>query len=109
MKYLAQEMPGTRASRCSHLDIPRTASSRCVLDDADIAGTVREAIDCATMVPEGTLQVEAKNGWVTLRGRVNNWMERHSVEYIALHSVGVRGVVNSIKVKEKPTGALLYL
>jgi osmotically-inducible protein OsmY len=80
--------------------------SRCVLNDADIAATVKDAIDCTTTVPEGGLQVEAKNGCVTLRGTLNSWMQRHSVEYLALHAAGVRGVVNSITVDEKPVPRL---
>jgi osmotically-inducible protein OsmY len=109
MKNLAHNIPQARVNGCAHLDIPRTASSRCVLDDGDIAATVRDAIDCTTMVPEGALQVEAKNGWVTLRGTLNSWLQRHSVEYLALHAVGVRGVVNSITVEEKPIPILLFL
>jgi len=85
----------------SRLDAPRTASSQCVLDDADVAATVKDAIGCIATVPDGALQVGVKNGWVTLRGKLDSWEQRGSVERIALHSVGVRGVVNSITVDEK--------
>src|SRR5579871_4996097 len=43
----------------THLDAPRTASSQCLLDDADIAATVRDAISCITTVPDRALQVSA--------------------------------------------------
>lgn len=85
----------------SHLDAPRTASSQCVLDDGDIATTVKDAIGCITTVPDGALQVCVKDGWVTLRGSLDNWAVRETVERVALHSVGVRGVVNSIRVDGK--------
>ncbi len=85
----------------SHLDVPRTASSQCLLDDADIAATINDAISCITTVPVGALQVGVKDGWVTLRGDLKSWAQRETVEHIALHSIGVRGVVNSITVDEK--------
>lgn len=96
----------TRIYLSSHLDVPRTASSQCLLDDGDIAATVMHAIDCITSVPDGAIQVGVKNGWVMLRGDLDNWTQRESVERIALHSVGVRGVVNSITINEKPISAL---
>lgn len=86
----------------THLDAPRTVSSQCVLDDADIATTVTDAIGCIATVPEGALQVGVRNGWVTLLGNLDNWAQREMVERIALHSVGVRGVINSITVDQKP-------
>ncbi len=85
----------------SHLDAPRSVSSQCLLDDADIAATVTDAIGCITTVPEGKLKVSAKNGWVMLRGELDSWPARETVERLALHSVGVRGVVNAITVDEK--------
>jgi osmotically-inducible protein OsmY len=90
----------------THLDAPRTVSSQCLLDDGDIAATVKDAIGCITTVPDGTVQVGVKNGWVMLRGNLDSWAEREAVERIALHSVGVRGVVNSITVDEKPVSVL---
>ncbi len=86
----------------SHLDAPRSVSSQCLLDDADIAATVTDAIGCITTAPEGKLKVSAKNGWVMLRGELESWPQREIVERLALHSVGVRGVVNAITVDEKP-------
>jgi osmotically-inducible protein OsmY len=85
----------------THLDVPRSASSQCVLDDGDIAATVKDAISCITTVPDGALQVSVKDGWVTLRGNLDSWAVRETVERVALHSVGVRGVVNSIRVNGK--------
>lgn len=95
-------MAKARIYMSTHLDVPRTASSQCILDDGDIAATVKDAIGCITTVPDGTLRVTAKNGWVTLRGNLDSWARREMVEHIALRSVGVRGVVNSITVEEKP-------
>ena len=87
----------------SHLDVPRTASSQCVLDDADVAATVKDAISCITTAPEEAIQITVENGWVTLRGKLDSWAERDTVECIALHSVGVRGVINSMTVEGKGT------
>lgn len=94
-----------RIYRSSRLDAPRTASSQCLLDDADIAATAKDAIGCMTTVPDGALQVHVTNGWATLRGNLDSWAARETVERIVLHSVGVRGVVNSITVDEKPISA----
>lgn len=90
----------------AHLDAPRTVSSQCLLDDGDIAATVKDAIASITTAPDGALQVGVENGWVMLRGNLQSWAQRETVERIALHSVGVRGVVNSITIDEKPVSAL---
>lgn len=90
----------------SHLDAPRSVSSQCVLDNADITATVKDAIGCIATVPQGALRVSTENGWVTLRGNLDSWAQRESVERVALHSVGVRGVVNSITVEQKPVSVL---
>ncbi|HLX71809.1 MAG TPA: BON domain-containing protein [Verrucomicrobiae bacterium] len=95
-------MAKARVYVASHLDAPRTASSQCLLDDGDIAATVTDAIECITTVPDGALKVGVNNGWVTLRGKLDSWAARETVEHVALHSVGVRGIVNSITVEEKP-------
>lgn len=91
----------------THLDVPRTASSQCPLNDADIAATVNDAIGCITTVPVETLQVDVKDGWVTLRGTLESRAQREAVESVVLRSAGVRGVVNSITIDKKPTPALL--
>jgi len=85
----------------SHLDAPRTVSGRCLMDDADIAATVKDAISCVTTVPEGTVEVCVQNGWVTLRGTLGDWAQRECIEHLILHSFGVRGIVNSTTVEEK--------
>lgn len=90
-----------RVHLSSHLDAPRSVSSQYFMDDADIAATVRDAIDCITKVSDGALQVDARNGWVTLRGTLGDWARRECVERIVLHSFGVRGVLNSITVDER--------
>lgn len=90
----------------SHLDAPRTISSQCVMDDADVASTVKDAIDCIVSMPDGVLQVAVENGWVMLRGNLDSWTQREAVEQIVLHSIGVRGVVNSITVGEKLVSVL---
>jgi osmotically-inducible protein OsmY len=96
-------MAQTRIYVSSHLDVPRTASSQCILDDADIAATVKDAISCITTIPDAALKVSVENGWVTLRGNLKSWALREMIERIALHSVGVRGVVNSMTVEGKPS------
>jgi osmotically-inducible protein OsmY len=86
----------------THLDTPRTASSQCLLDDADIADTLKDAIGCITTIPMERLQVSVKDGWTTLGGTVESWAARDMIARIALRTVGVRGLINSITVNEIP-------
>lgn len=98
-------LPGkARIYMSSHPDVPRTVSSQ--WDDKDVAATVKDAIGCITTVPDGALEIGVINGWATLRGSLDSWAQRETVERVAMHSAGVRGVINSITIGEKPIAVL---
>jgi len=81
---------------------PRTISTQCLKADQDIAATVTDAIACITTVPKDALRIGVQNGWVILNGTLGDLAQRATVEHVVLHSAGVRGVVNSIKIGAKP-------
>ena len=67
--------------------------------DTDLAGAATDAIAFLTTVPEDTIKVTAQNGWLHLEGTVDSDSKRIIVEEVTRPLTGVRGVVNSIKVR----------
>jgi osmotically-inducible protein OsmY len=49
-------------------------------------------------VPHGRIQVIVQNGWITLDGAVDRFFQKAEAERVVRSLVGVRGVVNRIKV-----------
>jgi osmotically-inducible protein OsmY len=66
--------------------------------DAEIAKTVRGALEWDALVPEEQIQSTVSDGWVILEGSVNTLRERDDVERAVRHLEGVAGIVNSIVV-----------
>lgn len=61
-------------------------------------GAVVSTIQANAIVPEGTVWVTVRDGWVTLRGQVDCEHQRIAAAVAARDLVGVRGVENSIVV-----------
>ena len=66
--------------------------------DRAIVAAGTEAIDCITTVPPEAIQISARAGWVTLKGAVEEWSEKETVEQVARHATGVRGVTGLLTV-----------
>ena len=64
--------------------------------DIDLAAAATNAIAWLTTVPEETITVTAKNGWLHLEGTVNYRHQRTIVEDVTRHLPGVRGLTDSI-------------
>ena len=73
--------------------------------DTDLAAAVRDAIEWLTTVPNETIRVTARDGWLYLGGRVDWWHQRDIIEEVTRRLPGVEAVVNSIEVRSKPTQA----
>jgi len=73
------------------------------LSDKDLAAAAADAIAWLTTVPVEALKVSAENGWLHLEGTVNSGSERIIVEEVTRWLNGVRGVFNSIKVRNFQT------
>ena len=66
--------------------------------DADLAAAAAEAIEWLTTVPQETIKITARNGWLYLEGTVNWQSQRTTVEDVTRVLPGVRGVVDSIAI-----------
>ena len=64
--------------------------------DTDLAAAATNAIAWLTTVPQETIAVTARNGWLHLEGTVNYRHQRTIVEDVTRHLPGVRGVTDSI-------------
>jgi osmotically-inducible protein OsmY len=74
-------------------------------DDADIAEAIAQQLRWNAIVPE-TVDVEVRNGYVTLRGEVQWDFQREAAERVVRDITGVKGVANLISVakpKVKPS------
>jgi osmotically-inducible protein OsmY len=76
------------------------AASKPVTDDF-ISDTVRQKLAADSLVKGGAIDVEVKEGTVTLKGKVQEQKQKEKAERIAKKVSGVKIVVNEIKI-EKP-------
>jgi osmotically-inducible protein OsmY len=76
------------------------AARKPVTDDF-ISDTVRQKLAADSLVKGGAIDVEVKDGVVTLKGKVQEGKQRDKADRIAKKVSGVKSVVNEIKI-EKP-------
>lgn len=67
--------------------------------DTDIAKAVARALDWDPFVPAEQIDVTVANGWVVLRGGVDQGYQRHAAERDVGRLSGVRGVTNLVAVR----------
>lgn len=67
--------------------------------DEEIEKAIMDAAIYDPRVISTELTVEADDGWVTLRGTVDNLKAKTAAEKLAEHTTGVTGVTNRIKVR----------
>jgi osmotically-inducible protein OsmY len=67
--------------------------------DEEIESAIYDAALYDPRVVSFHLNVEADDGWVTLRGIVDNLKAKMAAEKLAEHTIGVEGVSNRIKVR----------
>jgi osmotically-inducible protein OsmY len=76
------------------------AASKPVTDDF-VNDTVRQKLAADSLVKGGAIEVDVKDGVVTLKGKVAESKQKDKAERIAKKVGGVKSVVNEIKI-EKP-------
>lgn len=76
------------------------AATKPVTDDF-INDTVRQKLASDAVVKGGAIEVEVKDGVVTLKGKVQEAKQKDKADRIAKKVNGVKSVVNEIKI-EKP-------
>jgi osmotically-inducible protein OsmY len=67
--------------------------------DADIAAEASRALAWQALVPADRIEVSVSRGYVTLRGEVPWEYQRRAAERAVRRLAGVRGVINSIRVR----------
>jgi len=69
--------------------------------DADIAAEASRALAWQALVPAERIEVTVSRGYVTLRGEVPWEYQRRAAERAVRRLAGVRGVINSIRVRPR--------
>jgi osmotically-inducible protein OsmY len=67
--------------------------------DPDIAEAAANALEWDSAVPDGTVKVTVRHGWITLTGTVNWQYQKATAERVVGRLNGVKGVANSIIVR----------
>lgn len=69
--------------------------------DAEIAQAALHALSWHSLVPDDSVKVEVEDGWVTLTGEVDWGYQSASAEQCVHPLVGVRGISNRIRLKQR--------
>jgi osmotically-inducible protein OsmY len=72
--------------------------------DSEIAQAAADALRLNSLVPDGKVQVEVENGWVTLTGEVDWGYQFASAEQCIRPLAGVRGLFNEITIRPRVKG-----
>ena len=82
-------------------DIEVKTVDRFVRTDTEIASAVRNALEWDALVPNEMIQSTVSDGWVTLDGEVDFWLELQEAEQSIRRLIGVVGVTNRITVRKR--------
>jgi osmotically-inducible protein OsmY len=69
--------------------------------DTEIAQAAAHALRWHSVVPDDTVKVEVEDGWVRLTGELDWGYQSASAEQCVRPLVGVRGVTNEIRLKQR--------
>jgi osmotically-inducible protein OsmY len=72
--------------------------------DSEIALAATAALRLNSLVPDGKVQVQVENGWVTLTGEVDWGYQFASAEQSIRPLPGVRGMYNRVTIKPRVSG-----
>ena len=81
------------------LDVKVAAGHR--RTDSEIAEAAAHALRWQVAVPDERVKVEVEDGWVRLTGEVDWGFQSHHAEDCVAHMLGVRGVTNTLLVKQQ--------
>jgi osmotically-inducible protein OsmY len=73
--------------------------------DEDIARAAVNRLEWTITVPKDRIKVKVSKGWVTLEGEVDWQFQKNAAEQAVRGLVGIKGVINHIVVKERPSTA----
>jgi osmotically-inducible protein OsmY len=69
--------------------------------DSDIAAAAVNAVKWISMVPEDSVQITVRDGWLSLEGAVEGWRQKSATEEAVRNLAAVKGVTNRIVIKPK--------
>ena len=92
----AKRVYGVKAV-ADELDVKLSGSSK--RTDEDIAQACVSAFKSNSAVPDETIKVVVRNGWVTLEGEVDWQYQKDGAMSAVRYLIGVRGVSNNVRVK----------
>lgn len=72
------------------------------ITDAELAAECTASLDADRFVPHGAVNATVVDGYVTLRGRVRNHVQRLAADHAASAVFGVLGVTNEISISSDP-------
>lgn len=93
-----RRVPGVHAIAMD-LEVKLPASQQ--RSDSEIALAAAAALRLDSLVPDGRVQVQVENGWVTLTGEVDWGYQFASAEQAIRPLPGVRGMYNKITIKPR--------
>jgi len=67
--------------------------------DDQIAKRAADIIQWNSVVPQNTIEITVRNGWVTLSGHVDWWYQKTAAENAVRKLSGVSGVINNITIR----------
>jgi osmotically-inducible protein OsmY len=73
--------------------------------DADLAKAVLDALQWASHIPVAYLEITVSQGWVTLKGEVENRYQKEEAGRVIRHISGITGITNLIKIRPHPSPA----
>ena len=73
--------------------------------DESLADQVVKALRRSPLVNEGRVEVEVKNGMVTLNGTVPSWMEVNTARQVVSNTPGTRDIRNFLETAQEPAPA----
>ena len=73
--------------------------------DEDIARAAVNRLEWTITIPKDRIKVKVSKGWVTLEGEVDWQFQKNAAAEAVRNLVGIKGVINHIVVKERPSTA----
>ena len=67
--------------------------------DSDIAHTAEQGLQWNALLPRNRIKIMVENGWITLRGEVDQVYQRAAAENTLRNLLGVTGISNQLVVK----------
>ncbi|MCS3869369.1 osmotically-inducible protein OsmY [Chryseobacterium ginsenosidimutans] len=77
-----------------------------VKSDAEVAKEVLDAFKSNYSIPDDKIMVKVEDGWVTLEGELPWHYQKEEVERVVKYLIGVKGLINKIKVKSELDDAI---